>query len=189
MRARLAYALAALALAGCSPASEEQAESEPIRFRLADRAPDPDQLPMPGKIDPEDARWVREGDTASYGEPAMPPLLEISCRSGMIRARRNVPSDDGAKAMLAFVGYRGILRLPVGNDGNRWEGALEARDPHWIAITGGPFYATVAGGGKVISPASSALRDLVDGCKARPADGMASGRASGRASGKADGET
>lgn len=101
----------------------------------------------------------------------MPALLTLSCRGGTMEAVRNVPSDEGAKAMLSFVGYRGILRLPVDNDGKDWSGALPADDPHWIAVTGGPFYATVAGGGKVIFPASSALGDLVDGCSTRIAKG------------------
>ncbi len=98
---------------------------------------------------------------------ACPPCSTLSCENGLVRAVRNVPSDDGAKAMLAFVGYRGILRLPVSNDGNEWSGALASNDPHWIALTGGPFYATVAGGGKVIFPASSTLGQLVDSCKTR----------------------
>lgn len=155
---------AALASASCSPA-EDQAYGAPIRLQLTEAGSDPDEHPMPGKIDPQGGRWVGNGQSASYGEPGMPELLKLSCRKGVVEATRNVPSDPKAKAMLAFVGYRGILRLPVDNDGNHWSGALPADDPHWIAVTGGPFYATVAGGGKVIFPASSTLGDLVDGCK------------------------
>ena len=154
------------ALAACS-GDDEKTAGAPIRMQLSDAKPAPDEHPMLGKIDPPDGRWVREGTGATYGEPGMPALLKLSCRNGMVQATRNVPSDDGAKAMLSFVGYRGILRLPVTNDGDDWSGALASDDPHWIALTGGPFYATVAGGGKVIFPASSTLKELVDGCKSR----------------------
>lgn len=169
-------ACALLALSACSGSSEEAKSDEPqgrtIHMSLsspanaAERLSDPEELPMPGKIDPEDARWVRKGKGAQYGEPGMPPLIDIACVGGKVQATRHVPSDKGAEAMFAFVGYRGILRLQVSNDGREWTGALDAKDPHWIAITGGPFYATVAGGGKVISPASSMLGELVKSCRA-----------------------
>jgi len=166
----VAAAIAALALASCS-GDEDKAATAPIRLQLTDARPAPDEIAMPGKIDPPDGRWVRTGEGAVYGEPGMPALLKLSCENGSVRAIRNVPSEDGAKAMLSFVGYRGILRLPVSNDGDKWAGALASDDPHWIALTGGPFYATVAGGGKVIFPASSTLSELVDGCKTRLAKG------------------
>ena len=162
----LTVAIAALALASCS-GDEDKAANAPIRLQLTDARAAPDEIAMPGKIDPPDGRWVRTGDSAIYGEPGMPALLTLSCDKGVVRATRNVPSDEGAKAMLSFVGYRGILRLPVSNDGDEWAGGLASDDPHWIALTGGPFYATVAGGGKVIFPASSTLGELVDGCKTR----------------------
>ena len=166
MHAKAGLLLAALALTACS-GDDEKTAGGPIRLQLSDTKLAPDEYPMPGKIDPPDARWVSEGQSAIYGEPGMPALLTLSCENGMVKAVRNVPSDAGAKAMLSFVGYRGILRLPVSNDGDDWSGALASDDPHWIALTGGPFYATVAGGGKVIFPASSTLGQLVDGCKTR----------------------
>ncbi len=167
MRAKASLLLAALALAACSGDDEKASAGGPIRMQLSDAKPAPEDIPMPGKIDPPDGRWVSEDGGAIYGEPGMPALLTLSCDNGMVKAVRNVPSDDGAKAMLSFVGYRGILRLPVSNDGDQWSGSLASDDPHWIALTGGPFYATVAGGGKVIFPASSTLGQLVDGCKTR----------------------
>jgi len=157
--------LAALALTGCSGDDEQAAAAAPIRLQLTGTAHAASGHAMPGKIDPQDGRWQRKGQTALYGEPGQPALLKIACQSGRVEAVRNVPSDKGAKAMLSFVGYRGVLRLPVDNNGARWAGALPADDRNWIALTGGPFYATVAGGGKVIFPASSVLGDLVEGCK------------------------
>ena len=168
MRVRAGLLLAALALTACS-GDDEKTTGGPIRLQLDDARTAPDEIAMPGKIDPPDARWVTKGQSAIYGEPGMPALLTLSCENGLVKAVRNVPSDDGAKAMLSFVGYRGILRLPVSNDGDEWSGALASNDPHWIALTGGPFYATVAGGGKVIFPASSTLGQLVDSCKTRRA--------------------
>lgn len=123
---------------------------------------------MPGKIDPPAAAWQQSPSGAIYGEPGKAPLLELACRDGMVAATRSAASDKGAKALLAFVGYRGVLRLKVENDGTAWHGALRSDDPHWKAVTGGPFYATVAGGGTVMSPASAVAAQVVTGCKVEP---------------------
>lgn len=123
---------------------------------------------MPGEIDPPAAKW-HDGDAlVTYGEPGQRPLIALTCKDGMVSVTRNIGSDKGAKALLAFVGYRGILRLKVENDGKAWRGALRSDDPHWIAVTGGPFYTTVAGGGKVISPASAIAAGVVTACKPNP---------------------
>ncbi|MBB3990258.1 hypothetical protein [Croceicoccus naphthovorans] len=139
----------------------EQDKGEMARQRALSEA-------MPGKIDPPDAKWTQVDGGARYGEPGKTPLIEMTCEDGMVSVTRNAASDDGAKALLAFVGYRGILRLKVENDGKAWRGALRSDDPHWIAVTGGPFYATVAGGGKVISPASSIAAGTITNCTIEP---------------------
>ena len=168
-------AFAVCALAACSSGAEPDAPSNGAveRFELpehdaaalsAERAVSD---AMPGTIDPPDAVWRATGKGAAYGEAGRPALIELACTDGDVTVARQVPSDKGAKALLAFVGYRGILRLKVASDGKTWRGRLRADDPHWIAVTGGPFYATVAGGGKVISPASSVASGVVTRCEAR----------------------
>lgn len=164
--ALLAASLAAAALSGCSDEGSAERGQAVARFEVAshdDAAPDGDA--MPGKIDPPDAIWHAVDGGATYGEPDKTPLIEMACEDGMIAVTRNFASDKDAKALLAFVGYRGILRLKVENDGEAWHGSLRSDDPHWIAVTGGPFYATVAGGGKVISPASSIAANVIRDCK------------------------
>ncbi len=167
-RALALIALAAAAtLAACS--GRDGGDSEPVtKFELASRdgqAPPARSETMPGEIDPPDAKWHDGGALVTYGEPGKVPLVALTCKDGMVSVTRNIGSDNGAKALLAFVGYRGILRLKVENDGKSWRGALRSDDPHWVAVTGGPFYVTVAGGGKVISPASSIAADVIRTCK------------------------
>lgn len=166
IRSPLPVALsAALALAACSSEPDPR-EHGVAQFELAEEsAAAAVAAAMPGKIDPPDATWQATERGARYGEPGKPALLVLACKDGLVSVTRNAPSDKGAKALLAFVGYRGILRLKVENDGKAWHGALRSDDPHWIAVTGGPFYATVAGGGKVISPASSIAADVVRTCE------------------------
>lgn len=158
--------LAAPALTACSGSD---GDSQPVtKFELASH--DGQAAPvrtdtLPGEIDPPEAKWHDGGALVTYGEPGKPPLIALTCKDGMVSVTRNIGSDKGAKALLAFVGYRGILRLKVENDGKAWRGALRSDDPHWIAVTGGPFYTTVAGGGKVISPASAIAAGVVTACK------------------------
>ena len=77
----VAAAIAALALASCS-GDEDKAATAPIRLQLTDARPAPDEIAMPGKLDPPDGRWVRTGESAVYGEPGMPALLKLSCENG-----------------------------------------------------------------------------------------------------------
>lgn len=167
-----------LALAACS-AGDDGHENAIAKYEVksSDGSPAPSAAQalaagiadaMPGKIDPPAAAWQQSPSGAIYGEPGKPPLLELACRDGMVAATRSAASDKGAKALLAFVGYRGVLRLKVENDGKAWHGALRSDDPHWKAVTGGPFYATVAGGGTVMSPASAVAAQVVTGCKVEP---------------------
>jgi len=165
-------ALPAIGLASCSPAQDAQSNAI-AHFELSETgrdqaSGDASGTVMPGKIDPPGAVWTATNGGARYGEPGKTPLIELACHSGMVTVSRNTPSDEGAKALLAFVGYRGILRMKVASDGAVWRGSLAADDPHWIAVTGGPFYATVPGGGKVISPASSIAANVVTACKMPP---------------------
>ena len=175
-----AAATLALAIAACSAEAEDDAAvaadgNGPIRIVLDENArktlPAKRVLPpnrdMPGAIDPPAARWrvAKDAGTAVYGEPGKRPLLALACSNGTISAIRPVADRDGAKAVLAFVGYRGILRLRVQNDGGAWIGSLPADDPHWRAVTGGPFYATVAGGGKVITPGPGDAIRMFEACK------------------------
>jgi len=166
-----AAACAALLLSACSDSDTAQQGAALARFEVTSRdenTPDAASRTMPGKIDPPAAVWRENGNGARYGEPDQKPLLDITCQDGLVAVTRNIGSDAGAKALLAFVGYRGILRLKVENDGKAWHGALRADDPHWTAVTGGPFYATVAGGGKVISPASAIAAGVIRDCKPEP---------------------
>ncbi|WP_239806555.1 hypothetical protein [Croceicoccus hydrothermalis] len=173
--------IAALALAACSAEAEDDAAMTPggdgpIRIMLDEEArttlPPKRVLPpnrdMPGAIDPPAARWrvAKDASAAAYAEPGKRPLLVLACSNGTISAIRPVADRDGAKAVLAFVGYRGILRLRVQNDGGAWIGSLPADDPHWRAVTGGPFYATVAGGGKVITPGPGDAIRMFEECEA-----------------------
>jgi hypothetical protein len=168
LRSLAPLAAVAFTLAACSGSGDEEPHGPKIRIALdaQDGSAPAAEVPMPGKIDPPDARWqvAPDASVARYGEPGQQPLLVLSCDDGEITAVRNAPSDKGAKAVLAFVGYRGILRLRVSNDGERWHGSLPADDPHWIAVTGGPFYATVAGGGKIITPGPRDATRVIERC-------------------------
>lgn len=175
LRLSLVSPLFAFALCACSANSEPDRRSEGAVARFVLPELDKASLTaqrtisaaMPGKIDPPAAVWRAVRDGAVYGEPDKEPLIALTCHEGTISVARHAPSDENSKALLAFVGYRGILRLKVTSDGETWRGALDANDPQWIAVTGGPFYATVAGGGKVISPASSIAAGVITGCKAK----------------------
>ncbi|RVQ65517.1 hypothetical protein EKN06_13385 [Croceicoccus ponticola] len=170
-RSHIIAAMLALSLSGCSDKDSAEKGNAVAKFDLAshdDAGAGSGSDTMPGKIDPPDAVWRATANGATYGEPGRIPLIELVCDDGMVAATRNIASDKGAKALFAFVGYRGILRLKVESDGKAWRGALRSDDPHWIAVTGGPFYATVAGGGKVISPASSIAAQVIQSCKPQP---------------------
>lgn len=169
-RLPLFAALPCLALAACSGGD---GDGKPVeRFALASADAARSRVPfadtMPGRIDPPGARWQPAASGAVYGEPGKVPLLELACQDGMVAATRTIASNKGAKALLAFVGYRGVLRLKVENDGKAWHGALRSDDPHWIAVSGGPFYATVAGGGTVMSKASPLAAQVITGCRPEP---------------------
>ena len=159
----LATLTALVMLSACGTSDGEQ-KNAPIRIAVGS---DPAEAAMPGKIDPPEARWTvaENAKVAQYGAPDTGVLLTIACDDGVVRVERPVGDDKGAKALLAFVGYRGILRLPVENNGKAWRGALDARDPAWIAVTGGPFYATVGGGGKVITGGPGKAAPVITGCK------------------------
>lgn len=160
-----------LPLAACSGGDDEGKAVTRFDLAQADHAsgaPAPKVDTMPGRIDPPGAQWLPSASGAVYGEIGKPPLLELACQDGMVSATRNIGSAKGAKALLAFVGYRGVLRLKVENDGTAWRGALRSDDPHWKAVSGGPFYATVAGGGTVMSDASSVAAQVITGCRPEP---------------------
>ncbi|MDT0576180.1 hypothetical protein RM533_08275 [Croceicoccus sp. F390] len=179
-----------LALCACSGGDSTPAQ-QPIRIRLDSiplsapltqegRAPPvllnldayPANIALPGEIDPPAARWIITGNQsgssetqkAVYGAPGEDPLLMMQCKDGTIAVERPVAAAPGARAVLSFVGYRGILRLRVENDGERWQGALPADDRRWIAVTGGPFYATVAGGGKLVTPGPGTAEPMLSAC-------------------------
>ena len=123
---------------------------------------------------------------AWYGPPNAPALLAISCEGWEKRAARMVivryaPADNGAEALFAIQGSKGILRLPVsavnmGKQGYVWRGVLDAADPRAEVLLGARLKATVPGGGELGLPPMGEAGVVVSECvlAAAPSAGVQS---------------
>lgn len=116
---------------------------------------------------------------AWYGSLNAPALLAIACegwekRAGRLVIVRYAPADQGAAALFAIQGSKGILRLPVsavkvGKRGYVWRGILDAADPRAEVLLGSGLKATVPGGGQLDLPPMGVAGAVVSGCVLRQA--------------------
>ncbi|MCA1661363.1 MAG: hypothetical protein LC648_04060 [Novosphingobium sp.] len=146
------------ALSACGePAADRR--TTPVRVPLAvASAATPSAIPTapPGPYVWTHAQSAR---AAWYGPKDAPALLAIACegwekgapRLAIVRYAR---ADEGAEALFAIQGSKGILRLPVsatrvGDAGHVWRGELDPRDPRAEVLLGNGLKATVPGGGMI----------------------------------------
>ena len=174
MKRSLVVALLLLAACNQRDASERGAT---VRVPLA-AAP---TKPVTVAISPTPSIWTHapSARAAWFGPPDAPALLAISCEGGDKRAARLVivryaPADEGAEALFAIQGSKGILRLPVsavkvGKQGYVWRGMLDAADPRAAVLLGSGLKATVPGGGQLDLPAMGAAGSVVSECMAAAA--------------------
>ena len=162
-------------LAACSShATTSAGDGAPID---AVRVGLPENEPMPGAVAGDGvAVWAGTPDSsvARFGVPGAAADLTVACRSGVLLVTRNVPAEVGAQALFALQGRSRILRLPVdatsidGQRGYVWQGTLAADDPG-TQVFEGAFFGTLPDAGKIVAPASAALRDVIARCRTRPA--------------------
>jgi hypothetical protein len=179
LRSRLPAAFAiALTLAACGERAPRE-RSVPIRVPLAvASAATLTALPVTA---PANSIWTYS-DTARaawYGPPDAPVVLAIVCEGGENGAGRLVvmrfaPADEGAEALFAVQGSKGILRLPVsavkvGNEGYAWRGTLDAADPRAGVWLGNGLKATVPGGGQLLLPPMGPAGSVISRCMAASA--------------------
>ena len=160
-----------LSLVGCGPSGDDR-DNPPIRVPLATASTAPALPATP----PTPAVWTHapSADAAWYGPPSAPALLAISCEGEAKRAARLVivryaPADQGAEALFAIQGSKGILRLPVsavkvGKQGYVWRGMLDAADPRAEVLLGTGLKATVPGGGQLDLPPMGVAGAVVAEC-------------------------
>ena len=169
MKRSLVVALQLLVACNQRDASERGAT---VRVPLA-AAP---TKPVAVAISPTPSSWTHSPSAraAWYGPPDAPSLLAISCEGGDKRAARLVivryaPADQGAAALFAIQGSKGILRLPVsavkvGKQGYVWRGMLDAADPRAEVLLGNRLKATVPGGGQLDLPPMGVAGAVVAEC-------------------------
>ncbi|MEL6876945.1 MAG: hypothetical protein AAGL68_02470 [Pseudomonadota bacterium] len=109
-----------------------------------------------------------------YGKPGEAPLVALACLDEgpetTLRVTRFAPADEGAGAVLAFVGNGHIGRMKVDatevNGASVWQGDDPAADTDWEPLTGPrELTLTVPGAGMVTLNPSSLPVDLVAGCR------------------------
>lgn len=131
--------------------------------------------------DTEGAIWAASATPwrILYGIPGEPPLVALACLEDgpvtTLRVTRYAPADEGAGAMLAFVGNGHIGRMKVDateqNGGLVWQGEDPASDNDWEPLTGlRELTLTVPGAGMVTLNPSDLPRDLVVGCRGGKVD-------------------
>ncbi|MEM1195805.1 MAG: hypothetical protein AAGH57_06850 [Pseudomonadota bacterium] len=168
-----ALALSGVGLASCKP--------PPTDAEMARRAPQPeptyasDPLPSP---DTTGAVWAVSGkDTQRllYGVPGEPALMALACAdqsdTPRVQITRMSPADEGAGALLAFVGNGHIGRIEVDavevSGQSVWQGEIPASDPALEPLTGPrQFTATIPGAGMVTFNPSPAPMEWLERCRA-----------------------
>lgn len=133
-------------------------------------------LPSP---DTHGAKWAlstRSDRRIIYGVPGEPALLALEClevsetSEPELAIIRFSPADEGAGALLAFVGNGHIGRIKVDaselGEKTVWQGQLSATDSSWEPLVGPrELTATVPGAGMVALNPSSIPGLLIAACR------------------------
>ena len=164
-----------LALAACKP---PPTDADMLR-EMPETAPTFASSPLPSP-DTEGALWAvssRSDKRIIYGIPGEPVLLALECQNSgdasgpAITVTRYSPADEGAGALLAFVGNDHIGRIAVdatelGED-TFWQGQLGAFDDAWQPLAGpDELTSTVPGAGMVTLNPSPLPGFLIAACRA-----------------------
>ena len=162
-------------LAACKP---PPTDADMLR-EMPETAPTFASAPLPSP-DTEGALWAvssRSDKRIIYGVPGEPVLLALECQNAddagepAITVTRYSPADEGAGALLAFVGNDHIGRIAVdatelGED-TFWQGQLGALDDAWEPLAGpDELTSTVPGGGMVTLNPSPLPGLLIAACRA-----------------------
>lgn len=169
MKGHLALCLVA-ALAACKP--------PPTDETLARAAPEVEpsfaSAPLPSP-ETEGAIWApsaKADERIVYGIPGEPALIALACDrdEGSLSVTRFSPADEGAEAMLAFVGNGHVGRLPVdATEVGRqriWQGTHDAASEEWEPLAGPRrLIATLPGAGTVEINPSPLPMALIERCR------------------------
>lgn len=147
----------------------------------ARRSPEPEptyaSAPLPSP-DTTGAVWtVSEKDKQRilYGVPGEPALMALACMdqsdTPRVAITRMSPADEGAGALLAFVGNGHIGRIEVDalqvSGQSVWQGEIPASDPALEPLTGPrQFTATIPGAGMVTFNPSRVPMQWLERCRA-----------------------
>lgn len=170
----LALAISISGLAGCKPPPTDADMARDLPEKAPVYASDP--LPSP---ETQGAVWAtseRSADRIVYGVPGEPALMALSCLSGeglpRLQVTRMSPADEGAGAILAFVGNGHIGRMEVdaGEVAGQsvWQGATLAADPALEPLAGPrQLTATIPGAGMVTLNPSVLPMAFLEDCRSR----------------------
>lgn len=161
-----------LMVCACKPPPSDESASGKIARTLPDAPPAPLTSP-----DTTGAIWApsKTQGRLIYGQPGKSALMALRCLSdgteALIEITRLSPADKGGKALLAIVGRRTVLRMPLDAielGGRRvWQGVVMASNRDLAALTDeGEAHATLPGGGAVILNPSKRPGELVARCRA-----------------------
>jgi hypothetical protein len=171
MRAGLAL-LVLGAVVACKPPPTEadMARELPGADLSAASAP----LPSP---DSEGAIWTvsaQDSQRIIYGVPGSPALMALTCLTDMapsrVRITRLSPADEGAGALLAFIGNGHIGRIEVDatmvERKSIWQGEVPADDERLEPLAGPrQFTATIPGAGMVTFNPSPMPMEWLEACR------------------------
>ncbi|NBC88678.1 MAG: hypothetical protein GVX90_04150 [Alphaproteobacteria bacterium] len=167
----LAALLALAALAACKPPPTDETLTRAAPASEPSFASAP--LPSPETGGAVWAPSARRENRLVYGIPGEPALLALACErdSGTLTVTRFSHADEGAQAMLAFIGNGHVGRLPVDaiedGEGRVWQGTHAALSEEWDPFTGPrKLTATLPGAGLVTLNPSPLPMDLVARCRA-----------------------
>lgn len=163
--------LPTLALAACKPPPTDEAGARGALVEKREAPSEPIVSP-----DTSEAIWAPSSIPGRiiYGNVGEAPLLALEClddgEEPRLRVDRYTLADEGAGALLAFVGNSHILRMKVDatalGDVFVWEGNVPASEPSLEVLTGRrEATATVPGGGKLTLNPSELPRDLIENCR------------------------
>ncbi len=174
MRTLTPALIALLALTACKP---PPADADMAR-ELPEAAPTYASEPLPSPKT-EGAVWAvsaKDKNRIVYGVPGDPALMALSCLSDerlpRFQITRMSPADEGAGAMLAFVGNGHIGRLEVDATEVRgqtiWQGETLAADAALEPLAGPrQLTATIPGAGMVTLNPSALPMEFLQNCRGR----------------------
>ncbi len=166
-----ALGLTAIALAACKPPPTDADIARDMPAEVPQGPSEPLDSP-----DIEGAVWAASATPwrIIYGKPGEAPLVSLECVETAgdpnLRVTRYATADEGAGAILAFVGNDRIGRMKVDaietNAGFLWRGEDPAVDQDWEPLIGPEEVTlTVPGAGMVTLNPSPLPVDLVTGCR------------------------